>query len=161
MSCKTSIKKTKIICSIGPASTDPEVMSKMVEAGMNVARINFSHATIEERAAVVASVHKVREMTGKNVAILYDTKGPEFRSGMMENDEIKLEEGKTIRIVKEAVLGTSERFSVNHPQAIDNLEVGSIVLLENGLMKIEVISVEDDGVTCKIVNGGVLGNKKS
>ena len=161
MSCKTSIKKTKIICSIGPASTDPEVMSKMVEAGMNVARINFSHATMEERAAVVASVHKVREMTGKNVAILYDTKGPEFRNGMMENDEIKLEEGKTIRIVKEAVLGTSERFSVNHPQAIDNLEVGSIVLLENGLMKIEVISVEDDGVTCKIVNGGVLGNKKS
>ena len=161
MSCKTSIKKTKIICSIGPASTDPEVMSKMVEAGMNVARINFSHATMEERAAVVASVHKVREMTGKNVAILYDTKGPEFRSGMMENDEIKLEEGKTIRIVKEAVLGTSERFSVNHPQAIDNLEVGSIVLLENGLMKIEVISVEDDGVTCKIVKGGVLGNKKS
>ena len=159
MSCKTSIKKTKIICSIGPASTDPEVMSKMVEAGMNVARINFSHATMEERAAVVASVHKVREMTGKNVAILYDTKGPEFRNGMMENDEIKLEEGKTIRIVKEAVLGTSERFSVNHPQAIDNLEVGSIVLLENGLMKIEVISVEDDGVTCKIVNGGVLGNK--
>ena len=161
MSCKTSIKKTKIICSIGPASTDPEVMSKMVEAGMNVARINFSHATMEERAAVVASVHKVREMTGKNVAILYDTKGPEFRNGMMENDEIKLEEGKTIRIVKEAVLGTSERFSVNHPQAIDNIEVGSIVLLENGLMKIEVISVEDDGVTCKIVNGGVLGNKKS
>ena len=142
MSCKTSIKKTKIICSIGPASTDPEVMSKMVEAGMNVARINFSHATMEERAAVVASVHKVREMTGKNVAILYDTKGPEFRNGMMENDEIKLEEGKTIRIVKEAVLGTSERFSVNHPQAIDNLEVGSIVLLENGLMNIEVISVE-------------------
>ena len=161
MTCCEAIKKTKIICSIGPASTDPEVMSKMVNVGMNVARINFSHATMEERAAVVASVHKVREMTGKNVAILYDTKGPEFRSGMMENDEIKLEEGKTIRIVKETVLGTSERFSVNHPQAIDNLKVGSIVLLENGLMKIEVISVEDDGVTCKIVNGGVLGNKKS
>ena len=139
MSCKTSIKKTKIICSIGPASTDPEVMSKMVEAGMNVARINFSHATMEERAAVVASVHKVREMTGKNVAILYDTKGPEFRNGMMENDEIKLEEGKTIRIVKEAVLGTSERFSVNHPQAIDNLEVGSIVLLENSLFRCLVV----------------------
>ena len=161
MSCKTSIKKTKIICSIGPASTDPEVMSKMVEAGMNVARINFSHATMEERAAVVASVHKVREMTGKNVAILYDTKGPEFRNGMMENDEIKLEEGKTIRIVKEAVLGTSERFSVNHPQAIDNLEVGSIVLLENGLMKIEVISVEDDGVTCKINSDPFITSSKS
>ena len=155
------MKKTKIICSIGPASTAPEVMSKMVEIGMNVARINFSHATMEERKAVVESVHKVREMTKKNVAILYDTKGPEFRSGMLENDEITLVEGKTIRLVKENVLGNEERISVNHPQAIDNLKVGSIVLLENGLMKIEVISVEEDGVTCKIINGGVLGNKKS
>lgn len=155
------MKKTKIICSIGPASTAPEVMSKMVEVGMNVARINFSHATMEERKAVVESVHKVREMTKKNVAILYDTKGPEFRSGMLENDEITLVEGKTIRLVKENVLGNEERISVNHPQAIDNLKVGSIVLLENGLMKIEVISVEEDGVTCKIINGGVLGNKKS
>lgn len=161
MSCITSVKKTKIICSIGPSSSAPEVMSKMVEAGMNVARINFSHATLEEKIAVVDSVHKVREMTGKNVAILYDTKGPEFRSGMTETGEIKLEEGKTIRMVKESVLGNEERFSVNHPQAIDNLDVGSIVLLENGLMKIQVISVEDDGVTCKIINGGVLGNKKS
>ncbi|MCI8485959.1 MAG: pyruvate kinase [Clostridia bacterium] len=155
------MKKTKIICSIGPSSTAPEVMSKMVEVGMNVARINFSHATMEERVAVVDSVHKVREMTKKNVAILYDTKGPEFRSGMLENDEITLVEGKTIRLVKETVLGNEERISVNHPQAIDNLKVGSIVLLENGLMKIEVISVEEDGVTCKIINGGVLGNKKS
>ena len=155
------MKKTKIICSIGPSSTDPEVMSKMVEVGMNVARINFSHATPEEKIAVVDSVHKVREMTEKNIAILYDTKGPEFRNGMLENDEIKLVEGKTIRLVKESVLGNEERISVNHPQAIDNLKVGSIVLLENGLMKIEVISVEEDGVTCKIINGGVLGNKKS
>ena len=155
------MKKTKIICSIGPSSTAPEVMSKMVEVGMNVARINFSHATPEEKVAVVESVHKVREMTGKNVAILYDTKGPEFRSGMLENGEINLVEGKTIRLVKENVLGNEERITVNHPQAIDNLEVGSVVLLENGLMKIEVISVEEDGVTCKIINGGVLGNKKS
>lgn len=155
------MKKTKIICSIGPASTAQEVMCKMVEVGMNVARINFSHATMEERKAVVESVHKVREMTKKNIAILYDTKGPEFRNGMLENDEITLVEGKTIRLVKETVLGNEERISVNHPQAIDNLKVGSIVLLENGLMKIEVVSVEEDGVTCKIINGGVLGNKKS
>ena len=80
---------------------------------------------------------------------------------MLENDEITLVEGKTIRIVKENVLGNEERFSVNYPQAIDNLDVGSVVLLENGLMKIQVISVEGDGVTCKIINGGVLGNKKS
>lgn len=155
------MKKTKIICSIGPASCDPDIMSKMVNNGMNVARINFSHATLEEKQNVVASVKKVREITGINVAILYDTKGPEFRNGMLENDEINLVTGNTIRVVKEQVLGNNERFSVNHPSAIESLEVGNVILLENGLMKIEVISKEEDGVTCKIINGGILGNKKS
>ena len=155
------MKKTKIICSIGPASNQPDVMEKMVLAGMNVARINFSHATDEEKEQVVSSVHEVRKRTGMNVGILYDTKGPEFRSGKTETGEIKLVPGKDIRIVKEEVLGNEERFSVNHPQAIDNLEIGSVVLLENGLMKIVVKSVEEDGVTCTIINGGVLGDRKS
>ena len=104
------MKKTKIICSIGPASSNPDIMCEMVKNGMNVARINFSHATLDERKEVVSSVKKVREMTGENVAILYDTKGPEFRNGVLENDQINLVEGKTIRIVKEKVLGNEERF---------------------------------------------------
>lgn len=155
------MKKTKIICSIGPASNQPDVMEKMVLAGMNVARINFSHATEDEKKQVISSVHEVTKRTGVNVGILYDTKGPEFRSGKTETGKINLVPGKEIRIVKEDVLGTEERFSVNHPQAIENLEVGSVVLLENGLMKIVVKSVEEDGVTCDIVNGGVLGDRKS
>ena len=155
------MKKTKIICSIGPASCNTETMTKMVQNGMNTARINFSHATLEEREKVVRVVNEVRNNTGLYIGILYDTKGPEFRNGMLENDSINLVEGKTIRIVKEDVLGNEERFSVNHPNAIDSLRIGDTVLLENGLMKIEVISVEEDGVTCKIINGGVLGNKKS
>lgn len=155
------MKKTKIICSIGPSSYDPDVMKEMVLNGMDVARINFSHATIEEREKVVSSVKEVRKATGRNVAILYDTKGPEFRCGMMENDCIELVEGKTIRLVKEDCLGNDKRFSVNHASAIESLNVGNVVLLENGLMKIEVISKEIDGVTCKIIVGGTLGNKKS
>lgn len=155
------MKKTKIICSIGPASSDPSIMKQMVENGMNVARINFSHATLEERKEVVSSVKIVRKLTNKQVAILYDTKGPEFRNGMLENGEITLTSGNTIRVVKESILGTDKAFSVNHPQALDSLEVGNIILLENGLMSIKVISKEDDGVTCKIINGGILGNKKS
>src|SRR5690625_563510 len=123
------MKKTKIICSIGPASTDPSIMCEMVKNDMNVARINFSHATIEERENVVSSVKKVREMTGLNVAILYDTKGPEFRNGMLENDEINLVEGKTIRVVKDYVLGNEERFTVNHPSAIDSINIGDTILL--------------------------------
>ena len=155
------MKKTKIICSIGPSSCNPDTMEQMVYAGMNVARINFSHATLEEKQNVVATVKEVRQRTGAHIAILYDTKGPEFRNGMLENGFINLVEGKTIRIVKENVLGNEERFSVNYPQALDNLKVGDVILLENGLMKIEVISKEKDGITCKIVIGGVLGNKKS
>lgn len=155
------MKKTKIICSIGPASNQPDVMEQMVLAGMNVARINFTHATIEERNQAISSVREVRRRTGKSVAILWDTKGPEFRSGMLENDSIKLVDGAIIRIVKDDILGNEERFTVNHPEALESLSVGDIILLENAKMKLEVISVESDGVTCKVLAGGTLGNRKS
>ncbi len=155
------MKKTKIVCSIGPNSNDADVMEQMVLNGMNVARINFSHATLEERQKAQDSVREVRKRTGLSVAILWDTKGPEFRSGVMEGDGILLENGKTIRIVKESVLGTSERFSVNHPSALSSVKIGDTVLLENAKMKLEVLSVEEDGITCKIISGGTLGNRKS
>ncbi len=155
------MKKTKIICSIGPASNKADVMEQMVLAGMNVARINFSHATMEERQMAQDSAREVRKRTGKNVAILWDTKGPEFRSGVLEGDSINLVEGKTIRIVKDNVVGNEERITVNHPNVLDDLVVGDVVLLENAKMKVEVISKENDGVTCKIINGGKLGNRKS
>ena len=155
------MKKTKIVCSIGPASNEADVMEQMVLKGMNVARVNFTHATIEERDKAIASVREVRKRTGKSVAILWDTKGPEFRSGMLENDSIELINENTIRMVKEEVLGNNERFSVNHPEAIDSLSVGDSILLENAKMRLEVISKEDDGVTCKVVAGGTLGNRKS
>ena len=155
------MKKTKIVCSIGPASNQPDVMEKMVLAGMNVARINFSHATLEERELACSSVREVRKRTGMNVAILWDTKGPEFRCGVMENDSIELVPGETIDIIKDTVTGTKERFSVNHPSAIDSLNVGDIILLENAKMKLEVIKKYDDRVTCKIIDGGTLGSRKS
>lgn len=158
------MKKTKIICSIGPSSYDPDVMEKMVQNGMDVARINFSHATDEEKVKVVESVKEVRKRTGKTIAILYDTKGPEFRNGMVQEGGIKLVEGNTIKVVKKEVIGNEDRFSVNHPQVLDTLKIGDVILLENGLMKIEVIKKNDDqdgGVVCKIISGGILGNKKS
>lgn len=155
------MKKTKIICSIGPASCEADIMEQMVLAGMNIARFNFSHMTDEEREKNLASVCEVRKRTGKNIAILWDTKGPEFRSGVLEGDSIELVEGNTIRLVKDNVIGNTERITVNHPDALDSLKVGDAVLLENAKMKIEVISIEEDGVTCKIVNGGKLGNRKS
>lgn len=155
------MKKTKIICSIGPSTNKKDVFKRLVHAGMNVARVNFSHATIEERETVRDLVSWINEEENLNIGLLYDTKGPEFRSGEAEDNGIELINGNTIRVIKDSVIGNKERFSVNHPEALDSLEIGSIIQLENGLMKIEVISKEDDGVTCKIINGGILGSRKS
>lgn len=160
------MKKTKIICSIGPASNKPEVMSKMVEAGMNIARLNYSHADDEEKMQFQNCVREVRKITGKNVSILWDTKGPELRGGLMEENEdgtvgASLVVGNTIRIVKENVTGNAERITLNHPQVINTLEVNDEVWLENAKMKVVVTSVEEDGVTCKITQGGFLGSRKS
>ena len=154
------MKKTKIICSIGPASRKHEVMKKMVEAGMNVARINFSHADEIERRETIELVNKINEEINSNVAILFDTKGPDFRTGILENGEITLEEGKQIRIVKEDVLGNTDRITVNYKEALNSIEIGSVVLLEDGLMKLLVISKDNEGITCKIISGGVLGNRE-
>ena len=154
------MKKTKIICSIGPASCDYEVMREMVLAGMNVARINFSHATLEERKQVEETVKKVNEDLGTNVAIIYDTKGPDFRTGVMAEGGIRLEEGNIIRIVKKDVLGTEESFTVNYKSVLKDINIGDFVLLEDGLMKLEVIEKEKDDLVCKILVGGLLKSKK-
>lgn len=155
------MKKTKIICTLGPSTYDEDIVIKMVENGMNVARINFSHATKEERKKAVDIIDKVREKTNKDIAILYDTKGPEFRTGIFENDYVNLIPGKTIKIVKEKVLGNEKEFSVNHPDSLDMLNVNDIILLENGLMKLKVILKQENGITCEIIDGGILDNKKS
>jgi len=155
------MKKTKIICSIGPSSCNPDVMEQMVNVGMNVARFNFSHMTDEERETNLASVHEVTKRTGKHIGVLYDTKGPEFRNGIFENGSIELVEGNTIRIVREDVVGNEKRFTVNHPEAIDSINVGNYILIEDGLFKLEVISKEEDGITCQVISGGILGDKKT
>ena len=154
------MKKTKIICSIGPSSYDYETFKQMVLNGMNVARINFSHATEDEKKTVLGLVKKINEEMDKHIAVLFDTKGPDFRTGMMENDSIKLESGKTIKIVKDDILGTEEAFTVNYPKALNSIKVGNEILLEDGLMKLKVIKELKNGVKCEIIDGGILGNKK-
>ena len=155
------MKKTKIVCSIGPSSINPDIMEEMVRNGMNAARINFSHAGKDNSLEICESVKEVRRRTKKNIGLLFDTKGPEFRNDDVIDEGIKLVEGNTIRVVKEHVVGNDKKFSVNHPEALDSISVGNYILLENGLMKIEVVSKEDDGITCKVINGGILGSKKS
>lgn len=154
------MKKTKIICSIGPASCSYEVMREMVEAGMNAARINFSHATLEERAEVEEVVNKINNDLGTSISIIYDTKGPDFRTGVMAEGGIKLEEGKMIRIAKKDVLGTEESFTVNYKNVLKRINIGDNILLDDGLMKLEVIDKDHDDLICRIIAGGILKSKK-
>lgn len=154
------MKKTKIICSIGPVSRKYEVMKSMVENGMNVARINFSHADLTEKKETVELVKKINKELKTNVGILYDTKGPDFRTGVVENDGINLKEGKTIRIVKDDIVGTEEAITVNYKEALNNINIDDIILLEDGLMKLLVVDKDKKGLTCSIIVGGILGSRK-
>lgn len=154
------MKKTKIICSIGPASQSVDVMTSMVKAGMNVARINFSHGDYEEYRSIVNVVKEVRNITRKQIAIMYDTKGPDFRCGEMKEEGVNLVVGNTIKMVKDNVIGTEEAFTVNHPEVIDKINVGNTVLLEDALMKLEVIEKGYNYINCRVVEGGLLKSRK-
>ena len=145
------MKKTKIICSIGPSSAEYDTFKQMVLNGMNVARINFSHATEDEKTNVLSLVKRANEELDHHIAVLFDTKGPDFRTGMMTNDCINLEQGKTIKVVKDDILGTEEAFTVNYKEALDSIEEGNVILLEDGLMKLKVIEKLENGVNCKII----------
>lgn len=154
------MRKTKMICGIGPATQNWETFKKLVENGMNVVRVNFSHATLEERRTTEELVERARKELGANLAILYDTKGPDLRTCNFENNEIEFVCGNTMRIVKESVVGNKERISFNFPQVIDNLTVGTMILLNDGFVRLEVVSVEEDGVTCKILDNAVLSSRR-
>lgn len=155
------MKKTKIICSIGPASSSFDVMKSLVLNGMNCARINLSHATHTNSLEIIDVVRQVRKSTGMPVAIMYDTKGPEFRTLEFENDGITIKEGELIKIVKEPVLGNKVRFSVNHPEAINYISTGSHVLIDNALLDLEVIETQEDYILLKALNDGEIKSHKT
>ncbi len=158
------MKKTKIICSIGPSTQDWENFKGIVEAGMNVARINFSHATLEERKLDESLVKRANEELGANIAILYDTKGPDLRTCSFVDDKIELVKGEKIRIVEsdgeDGHDGTSKQITLNYPGVLKDLKVGSPILLDDGFYKLVVTSVESDGVTCEIMNSGVIKSRR-
>lgn len=155
------MKKTKIICSIGPASSKNEVMEKMVLNGMNCARINLSHSNEHQILDIIESVRSVRQSTGQPIAIMYDTKGPEFRTLEFYNGGISIKQGDVIRMVKNTVVGNYSEFSVNHPEAIDYINVGNHVLIDNALLDFEVIEKDDSSVTLLAKNDGEVKNHKS
>ena len=156
------MRKTKIVCTIGPASEQLETLIKMIGAGMNVARLNFSHGSHEEHKARIVSIRQASKETGKAVAILLDTKGPEISTHNMENGGFELKREKTISIMMDEVLGNEERFSITYPELINDVQVGSRILLDDGLIELNVIEINKEAGEIKttIINSGMIKNKK-
>lgn len=155
------MKKTKVICTIGPASDSAEVMEKMVNEGMNCARINLSHATEDGILKTIDNIREVRKATNLPVALLYDTKGPEFRTLKFENGGVSLKRGDTIKMSKTCNKGSELEFGVNHSDAIDFIEVGDKVLIDNALLELEVIRKENDHVLLKALGDGKIQDHKT
>lgn len=154
------LRKTKIVCTIGPASESIDMLKKLINAGMNVARLNFSHGDHDEHAKRIENIRRASKELNKNVGILLDTKGPEIRTHDVENGEVELVQGSTVRISMEEVLGTKERISVTYPGLIDDVEIGSIILLDDGLIELKVTNIVDGEIVTEVINSGVLKNKK-
>lgn len=154
------MRKTKIVCTIGPASDSVDMLVKLIEAGMNVARLNFSHGDHEEHRMRIQNIREAAEQTGKQVAILLDTKGPEIRTGELETPEIELLQGNELTIAMDETVGTPERISVTYPGLARDVQVGSKILLDDGLIELEVIDKTDKEIRAKILNSGKLGPKK-
>ena len=152
--------KTKIICTIGPASESSEMLGKLMDTGMNVARLNFSHGDYNEHGKRIRLIRNVSRKKNKNVAIMLDTKGPEIRTGLFENSSIMLSKGDVIRIVREDVLGNKERFTLRCKEVFDDVKEGNIVLIDDGKMRLKVLSVEEDGFTCEAITNGPIKNTK-
>ena len=155
------MRKTKIICTIGPASENEEILTGMCRNGMNVARLNFSHGTHEEHQKKFDLVKKVREKLGLPIAIMLDTKGPEYRIGVFKDKKIKLNEGDEFIFTTEDIIGDETRVSVSYKRLIEDLNVGDRILLNNGLVIFEVLKLEGCDATCRVVVGGELSDRKS
>lgn len=155
------MKKTKIICTLGPASDTEEILSDLIDAGMNVARLNFSHGTHAEHADKIAKIKRVRERKKVPIAIMLDTKGPEFRIGTFKDGKITLKDGDPFTFTTEQIVGDQTKVSVSFQGICDQLKPGDKVLLNNGLMIFEVVKVKKPEVLCKTIEGGVLSNRKS
>ena len=155
------MKKTKIICTIGPSSETKETFAKMADAGMDVVRLNFSHGSHEDFAKKIKMIKEVREEKKLPLPILLDTKGPEFRIRAFKDGKITLAEGDKFTFTTDKIEGDSTRVSVSYKGICEDLIVGDKILLNNGLMSFRVLSVEKPNVHCVVENGGDLSSNKS
>lgn len=155
------LKKTKIVCTIGPASENPEILEQLINNGMNVARLNFSHGTHEEHLAKIKTIRRIRRKLNVPVAIMLDTKGPEIRTGNFKVDEIFLKPDDIFTLTTRDVEGDQSIVSVSYDGLPDDVSVGSEIYIDDGLVQLEVIDIKDGtDVVCKALNNGILSDHK-
>lgn len=156
------MRKTKIVCTIGPASENVETLTKLIENGMNVARLNFSHGDYEEHGSRIDNIRKVAKKCGKSIGILLDTKGPEIRTHTMENRGIQLTKGNELKISMTKVVGTPEKISITYAGLVQDVSIGSKILLDDGLIELEVMTIDEEHnvISTKILNDGTLNDNK-
>lgn len=154
------MRKTKIICTIGPASDNRTTLKELMLAGMNVARLNFSHGSHEEHLGKIKLIQEVRQELGLHVAIMLDTKGPEIRTGKFEKDEVELQEGQEFTLTTRDVLGTETICSISYENLPRDVKAGSRILIDDGLIELEVKSIAGDDILCIVKNPGVVKDHK-
>ena len=154
------LKKTKIVCTLGPSSNTPEIIEKMIKAGMNVARFNFSHGSHEEHKQRIDMVRAASQKLGIPVALLLDTKGPEIRLGKFKNGSIMMEAGKDFTLTARDIEGDETIASMNYKELPQDVKTGDHILLSDGLVNLEVVSVEGEDIHTKILNSGKMSDRK-
>ena len=155
-----NIKRTKIVCTLGPASESEEVLRELIKSGLNVCRLNFSHGSHEEHKGRMDLVKKIREELGQPTAILLDTKGPEIRTGQFDAPEVLLEEGQTFTITMKDVMGNKEMCTVSYKGLADDVKPGDTILIDDGLVGLTVEAINGDDIVCKVQNSGIVKNHK-
>ena len=155
------MRKTKIICTIGPASENEETLTQMCLAGMNVARLNFSHGSYEEQGKRIALIKKVRQKLGLPIAIMLDTKGPEYRIRTFASGKVNIEDGADFTFTTDEVEGDETRVSVSYKNLHNELKPGNEITVNNGMLRFAVESIEGTNIHCRCITGGALSNRKS
>lgn len=154
------MRKTKIICTIGPASESEERLKELMLAGMNVARFNFSHGTHEEQKVKFDRVMKVRKEVGLPVATMLDTKGPEIRLRDFEGGKVELTAGQTFVLTTEEIMGTAEKAAISYKNLKNDISVGTTILIDDGLIEMQVEEINGEEIVCRVINGGFVSNHK-
>lgn len=154
------MRKTKIICTIGPVSQSEEKLKKLLLAGMNVARFNFSHGDHAEHEMKITRARNAAKELGLPLAMMQDTKGPEIRLRDFEGGKAFLEAGATFRLTTDEVMGTAEKATITYKNLKNDVEIGKSILIDDGLIELTIKAIEDNDIVCEVVNGGYVSNHK-